>query len=169
MKQLLWGRVDTPFGPIGVGVTDSGLARVALEASSIETAAAGSGQPAAMLDKARRELDEYFAGTRTAFDVPLDWSYHHGESADSAPFRQRVQHALTDINYGEVVTYSQVAEAVGNPGAVRAVGSACATNPLPIIVPCHRVVRSDGKLGNYAGGTDMKRRLLALEGYAAPG
>lgn len=166
MNQLLWRRVDTPFGPIALGATDSGLARVALDSSAVEATDAGSNVQEAVLEQAIGELDEYFAGTRTAFDVPLDWSYHHGESADSVPFRQRVQHALTDIGYGEVVTYSQLAKRVGNPGAVRAVGTACATNPLPIIVPCHRVVRSDGKLGNYAGGTEMKRQLLALEGYA---
>lgn len=108
------------------------------------------------LDPVARELDEYFSGVRTDFDVPLDRSLSTG-------FRQTVQIELSQIPYGTTLTYRQVADRVGNPAAVRAVGSACATNPLPIVVPCHRVLRTDGSLGGYLGGLDVKSELLRLE------
>jgi methylated-DNA-[protein]-cysteine S-methyltransferase len=110
----------------------------------------------ARLDEPARQLDEYFAGTRHSFDVPLDHALSGG-------FRARVQHSLPDIGYGRTATYAEVAAAVGNPKAVRAVGTACATNPLPVVVPCHRVLRSDGTLGGYVGGAAVKRELLELE------
>ena len=110
----------------------------------------------ARLETTARELDEYFAGRRRAFDVPLDWQL-------SAGFRSTVLHHLPEIGYGHTATYAAVAELAGNPKAVRAVGSACATNPLPVVVPCHRVVRSDGTMGGYRGGLDAKRLLLAME------
>ena len=108
------------------------------------------------LDSVARELDEYFTARRSRFDLPLDFSLSHG-------FRRTVLGHLPEIAYGSTESYAQVAEAAGSPRAVRAVGSACATNPLPVIVPCHRVVRSDGSLGGYVGGLDAKRTLLALE------
>jgi methylated-DNA-[protein]-cysteine S-methyltransferase len=111
---------------------------------------------ASRLDPAARELDEYFAGTRHQFDVPLDFSLSRG-------FRLSVLEHLPQIAYGHTESYAQVALAAGSPRAVRAVGTACATNPLPVIVPCHRVVKSDGSFGNYLGGTEAKRALLALE------
>ena len=111
------------------------------------------------LDGAARELEEYFGGRRQAFDLPLDRSLAKG-------FRLLVQQHLPEIGYGQTRSYRQVAELVGNPKAVRAVASACATNPLPVIVPCHRVVKSDGTAGDYVGGSAAKTILLTLEGGA---
>jgi methylated-DNA-[protein]-cysteine S-methyltransferase len=108
------------------------------------------------LDEAARQVEEYFAGTRHRFDLPLDYRLSGG-------FRRTVQQLLPSIEYGHTLSYKQVAELVGNPKAVRAVGTACATNPLPVVVPCHRVLRTDGALGGYIGGLDAKTTLLALE------
>ena len=108
------------------------------------------------LDAAARELDEYFAGRRHAFDLPLDWRL-------SAGFRRTVLSHLPEIGYGHTASYAAVAQLAGNPKAVRAVGTACATNPLPVVVPCHRVVRADGSMGGYRGGPEAKRTLLTLE------
>src|SRR5204863_2916093 len=107
-------------------------------------------------DTVARQLDEYFAGRRRAFDVPLDFQLVHG-------FRRTVVAHLCEIAYGTTESYATVAAAAGSPAAVRAVGSACSHNPIPVIVPCHRVVRSDGTIGQYLGGTEMKAALLALE------
>ena len=109
---------------------------------------------------AASKVAEYFAGTRRAFDVPLDRRLSSG-------FRAAVLAHLAEIGYGHTESYAQVAAAAGNARAVRAVGSACATNPLPVVVPCHRVVRSDGSWGGYVGGPDAKRALLTLEGVGA--
>jgi methylated-DNA-[protein]-cysteine S-methyltransferase len=113
----------------------------------------------ARLDLAAREIEEYFVGRRTRFDLPLDFRL-------SAGFRRTVLAQLPDIAYGTTATYAAIAAAAGNPKAVRAVGSACATNPLPLVVPCHRVVRSDGTIGQYVGGVDAKQTLLTLEAAA---
>jgi methylated-DNA-[protein]-cysteine S-methyltransferase len=110
----------------------------------------------ARLDPVARELEEYFAGERRGFDLALDWRL-------SAGFRSTVLHHLPEIGYGHTATYAAVAELAGSPKAVRAVGTACATNPIPLVVPCHRVVRSDGTLGRYRGGDEAKRALLSLE------
>ena len=111
------------------------------------------------LDEAARQLDEYFAGSRRAFDLPVDLRLAHG-------FRRDVLDHLLAIPYGRTESYAEVARAAGNPKAVRAVGSACAHNPVPVVVPCHRVVRSDGSIGQYLGGTETKVWLLALESAA---
>ena len=111
------------------------------------------------LDEVAGQLDEYFAGRRHAFDLPLDWTLSKG-------FRSVVLHTLPGIGYGHTASYAAVARLTGNPNAVRAVGSACATNPLPVVVPCHRVVRSDGAMGGYLGGVEAKRMLLGLEAAA---
>jgi methylated-DNA-[protein]-cysteine S-methyltransferase len=108
------------------------------------------------LDPVAREIDEYFAGHRTTFDVPLDLRLATG-------FRREVILRLPDIGYGRTYTYAQMAAATGSPGAVRAVGTACARNPLPIVLPCHRVVRSDGSFGGYRGGPEAKHTLLTME------
>jgi methylated-DNA-[protein]-cysteine S-methyltransferase len=108
------------------------------------------------LDRAARQLDEYFAGRRRRFEVPVDLRLAHG-------FRRTVLEHLPNIAYGTTATYAAVALAAGSPQAVRAVGSACARNPLPVVVPCHRVVRSDGTIGGYAGGSAAKHILLGLE------
>lgn len=165
--------LDTPIGNLLIAATDRGVVRVAFASEGHDavldalatrlgsrilrmTSTRGVGGE---LDAAARELDEYFAGHRTAFDLPLDLSLSTG-------FRRTVLGHLREIAYGSTESYAQVAEAAGSPRAVRAVGSACATNPLPVIVPCHRVLRSDGSLGGYLGGLEAKRALLALEAAA---
>lgn len=110
----------------------------------------------ARLDPAARELAEYFAARRTAFDLPLDFRLSSG-------FRRTVLAHLPDIAYGTTASYAALAAATGNPTAVRAVGTACPTNPLPVVMPCHRVVRSDGTIDQYIGGTHAKKTLLTLE------
>jgi methylated-DNA-[protein]-cysteine S-methyltransferase len=156
--------VDSPVGALLLAATELGLVRVAFAVEghdSVLQHLADKVSPRilhspARLDPIARELDEYFAGGRRAFDVPLDWQLSGG-------FRSTVLHHLPDIGYGHTASYAAVAKLAGNPRAVRAVGSACATNPLPVVVPCHRVVRSDGAMGGYLGGVDAKRTLLTLE------
>jgi methylated-DNA-[protein]-cysteine S-methyltransferase len=110
------------------------------------------------LDEERRELEDYFEGRRQHFDVPVDWSL------TSPGFRSRALHAVARIPYGKTKTYAEIARAAGNPRAYRAAGTACGHNPIPLIVPCHRVLQSGGGVGNYGGGPEMKRGLLDLEG-----
>lgn len=165
--DIAYTTIDTPVGSLLLAATDEGLVRVAYERQGHDTALemlAAKLSPRILhapkrLDAAAIQIDEYFAGRRTAFDLPLDFSLSSG-------FRQLVQRHLSDIAYGHTETYRQVAATVGNPRAVRAVGSACATNPLPIVVPCHRVLRTDGTVGGYAGGADAKNTLLSLEAAA---
>jgi methylated-DNA-[protein]-cysteine S-methyltransferase len=111
----------------------------------------------ARLDPLRRELEEYFAGSRTTFDVPIDWAL-------VGPFGRRVLHATAAIPFGEVRTYAQVARQAGSPRASRAAGNALGANPMPIVVPCHRVLRTGGALGGYTGGLHRKQALLRIEG-----
>jgi methylated-DNA-[protein]-cysteine S-methyltransferase len=159
--------VDSPVGSLLVAATELGLVRVAYASENHDTVLqtlADRVSPRILLAPARldtvaRELDEYFAGDRRGFDVPLDWRL-------SAGFRSVVLHHLPEIGYGHTASYAVVARLAGNPKAVRAVGSACATNPLPVVVPCHRVVRSDGSMGGYLGGVEAKRTLLTLEAAA---
>ncbi|GAA5158050.1 methylated-DNA--[protein]-cysteine S-methyltransferase [Pseudonocardia eucalypti] len=156
--------VDSPVGQLLLAATAQGLVRVAFHREghdSVLGALAGSVSPRILaapsrLDKAARQLDEYFAGRRTAFDLPLDFRLARG-------FRLAVLRHLTVIPYGGTESYTQVAAAAGSPRAVRAAGTACATNPLPLVVPCHRVVRSDGSSGGYRGGAEAKQTLLTLE------
>ncbi|MBV9721143.1 MAG: methylated-DNA--[protein]-cysteine S-methyltransferase, partial [Mycobacterium sp.] len=111
----------------------------------------------ARLDTVARQLDEYFAGYRRTFDIPLDWQLSKG-------FRRTVlSHLAVDIGYGSTATYGTLAQLSGSPKAVRAVGTTCATNPIPVVVPCHRVIRADGNLGDYRGGPAAKRVLLDVE------
>ena len=156
--------VDSPVGTLLLAATPIGLVRVAyateghdavLQQLSDGISARVLRHPV-RLDAAARQLDEYFAGRRQQFDVVLDWRL-------SAGFRSAVLHHLPEIPYGRTATYADVAAMAGRPRASRAVGSACATNPLPVVVPCHRVVRSDGALGGYLGGVEAKAVLLALE------
>ncbi|QXT63373.1 methylated-DNA--[protein]-cysteine S-methyltransferase [Tessaracoccus palaemonis] len=164
LLELRVRTVDSPVGPLLLAATGSGLVRVAFEREGFDVvlqSLADRVSPRILeapggLDDAVRELDEYFDGCRTSFDLPVD-------HALSAGFRATVQAFLPHIAYGRTLTYKEVAQRVGNPNAVRAVGTACATNPLPIVVPCHRVLRSDGSLGGYLGGLDAKRTLLDLE------
>ncbi len=156
--------MDSPIGQLMLVSTDAGLIKIAFENENFDHVLMDLGQrigPRLLLSPERlepveRELTQYFEGERRDFDLTLDLSLTRG-------FRQMVQQHLVDIAYGTTQSYKEVATSVGNPNATRAVGSACATNPLPIVLPCHRVLRSDGSLGGYAGGLDAKRTLLALE------
>ena len=163
--DVAYRTVDTPVGPLLLAATEQGLVRVAYPNQghdAVLQALADRISPRvlhapARLDAVARQLDDYFAGRRRRFDVPLDWRLSTG-------FRSTVLHHLaTDVDYGRTASYAALAALAGNPRAVRAVGTACATNPLPVVVPCHRVVRSDGAIGNYAGGVEAKRTLLDLE------
>lgn len=161
-------RHDSPLGTIVLGATGAGLVRVGLPAEDEdavleELAARVSSRvlraPHDALTRTRRQLDEYFRGRRHDFDVALDWRLTQG-------FRREVLRATARIPYGRTASYREVATAAGSPNAFRAAGSALATNPLPIVVPCHRVLPSGGGLGDYRGGSEMKARLLGLEGAA---
>jgi methylated-DNA-[protein]-cysteine S-methyltransferase len=162
--DVAYRTLDTPVGSLLLAATGKGLVRVAFTIENHEnvlTALATQLSPRILsapqrLDTAAREIDEYFAGRRREFDLPLDFSLSKG-------FRRSVLSHLTDIGYGHTASYAAVAAAAGSPRAVRAVGTACATNPLPVVVPCHRVVRSDGSPGGYRGGPVAKQALLALE------
>ncbi|GAA4564282.1 methylated-DNA--[protein]-cysteine S-methyltransferase [Planotetraspora kaengkrachanensis] len=165
--DVAYRTLDTPVGSLLLAATVEGLVKVAfavqdhdavLQRLADEVSPRILAAPA-RLDGVSRQLEEYFAGRRTRFDLPLDWRLSKG-------FRREVLTHLRDIGYGRTESYAQVAAAAGSPRAVRAVGTACATNPLPVVVPCHRVVRSDGSPGGYAGGPDAKRALLALESAA---
>lgn len=164
LLDVAYRTMDTPVGTLLLAATARGLVRVAYEREGLDAvldALAERISPRilhapARLDASVRQLEEYFAGARRAFDLPLDHALSSG-------FRQAVQRCLPRIRYGGTASYKQVAEIVGSPKAVRAVGTACATNPLPVVVPCHRVVRTDGKPGGYVGGLDAKVTLLALE------
>ncbi|WP_425359395.1 methylated-DNA--[protein]-cysteine S-methyltransferase [Arthrobacter celericrescens] len=166
-RQLIdvsYRTVDSPLGRLLLAATERGLVRVAFaleDHDAVLQALADKLGPRILeapsrLDTTARELEEYFAGTRRSFDVPLDFALSRG-------FRLSVLEHLPHIAYGSTESYADVAKAAGSPKAVRAVGSACATNPLPVVVPCHRVVRSDGSFGGYLGGPEAKRTLLALE------
>jgi len=167
LLDVAYTTIDSPVGALLLAATPHGLVRVAyavedhdrvLDTLSHRISARVLRAPR-RLDAAARELDEYFSGRRRVFDLPLDLSL-------SAGFRQLVQRHLPEIGYGQTRTYGQVAALVGNPRAVRAVGTACATNPLPVVVPCHRVLRADGAVGGYIGGPDAKKALLRLEAAA---
>jgi methylated-DNA-[protein]-cysteine S-methyltransferase len=162
--DVAYRTVDSPVGELLIASTDAGLVRVAYAVEnhdSVLQALADRISPRvlnapARLDAVARELDEYFAGDRQTFDVALDWQL-------SAGFRNTVLRHLPEISYGHTASYAAVAQLAGNAKAVRAVGSACGHNPIPIVVPCHRVVRSDGTMGGYLGGAEAKRTLLDLE------
>lgn len=151
--------VPSPVGPLLLVGGASGLTRVAFAGEDHERvlAAAGPVRPdTGELDTAAHRLGEYFAGHLRTFDLPLD-------PGDLPPFRRRVLDVLREIPYGATLTYAGLAERAGNPRAVRAAASACATNPLPIVVPCHRIVPAGGGIGRYLGGEPAKRRLIDLE------
>jgi methylated-DNA-[protein]-cysteine S-methyltransferase len=155
---------DSPFGSLLLAASPEGLVRVAFEGEGHDAVLAQLATAISprilrsprRTDDLARQLDEYFAGRRRHFDVPVDLQLVHG-------FRRAVISHLRDIAYGRTESYAAVAKAVGNPAAVRAVGSACRHNPIPVVVPCHRVVRSDGTIGQYLGGTDVKQALLTME------
>ncbi|MEV8630957.1 methylated-DNA--[protein]-cysteine S-methyltransferase [Streptosporangium sp. NPDC051023] len=162
--DVAYRTLETPVGSLLLAATGEGLVRVAyaredhekvLEQLATDVSPRVLRAPA-RLDGTARELEEYFAGRRHLFDLPLDFRLARG-------FRRTVLSHLREIGYGATASYATVAQAAGSPRAVRAVGTACATNPLPIVVPCHRVVRSDGTIGQYVGGTEAKKALLGLE------
>ena len=165
LLDVAYARMDSPLGELLVAVTPRGLVRVAYEDESedevLEELAARV-SPRVLrapdrTDAVRRELDTYFSQRRRTFETPLDWSLVRG-------FARGVLGATAGVPYGEVTTYSAMAAAAGSPRAYRAAGNALGSNPIPIVVPCHRVLHADGGLGGYAGGLDRKRHLLQLEG-----
>jgi methylated-DNA-[protein]-cysteine S-methyltransferase len=167
LLDVAYTTIDSPVGTLLLAATPQGLVRVAYDVEDHDRVLDTLAQrlsPRVLwapkrLDTAARELDEYFGRQRRVFDLPLDLSLSTG-------FRQLVQRHLPEIGYGQTRTYKQVAELVGNPKAVRAVGTACATNPLPVVVPCHRVLPASGAPGGYVGGPDAKKALLSLEAAA---
>lgn len=167
LVDVAYTTIDSPVGALLLAATPRGLLRVVYANENHDRALEVLAQKISprilrapgRLEAAVRELDEYFGRRRKMFDLPLDLSLSRG-------FRQLVQAHLPEIGYGQTRTYGEVAGLVGNPKAVRAVGTACATNPLPIVVPCHRVLRSDGTLGGYIGGLEAKTMLLSLEAAA---
>jgi len=168
--DVVYARVDSPLGPLVAAATPRGLARLAYEdfnggLDAVLDRLAVRLSPRiveapARLDGVRRELDEYFAGRRRGFDVPVDLALVGG------PFARRLLEACAAISFGATASYRDVAGRAGNPRAVRAAGNALSANPVPIVVPCHRVLRTGGGLGGYTGGVDRMERLLALEGAA---
>ena len=164
LLDVAYRTVDSPLGLLLLAATPLGLVRVAFAVEDHDLVLAQLAErisprlihDSARLDHAAREIDDYFRKRRRRFDVSLDLQLAHG-------FRRAVLDHLPDIAYGTTASYAAIAVAAGSPKAVRAVGSACATNPLPVVLPCHRVVRTDGTLGGYVGGLDAKRALLSLE------
>jgi methylated-DNA-[protein]-cysteine S-methyltransferase len=165
--DVAYRTIDTPVGALLLAATDKGLVRVAyaredhdlvLEQLANRVSPRVLRAPA-RLDLAAIQIEEYFAGRRSLFDLPLDFQLSHG-------FRRTVLAHLGQISYGTTASYAAIAAAAGNPKAVRAAATACATNPLPVVVPCHRVVRSDGTIGQYVGGVEAKQTLLTLEAAA---
>jgi methylated-DNA-[protein]-cysteine S-methyltransferase len=170
LLDVAYATLDSPVGKLLLAVTPQGLVRLAYleggedEADVLEQLATKVSPRVlaapARLDDPRRELDQYFAGRRRDFDLPLDWQLTRG-------FARRVLEATSRIPYGSTTTYKSVAAEAGNERAFRAAGNALGSNPIPIIVPCHRILHSGGGLGGYTGGLDRKRVLLAVEGATA--
>lgn len=171
LLDVAYATLDSPVGTLLVAVTPRGLVRLAYldageeEASVLEQLAA-TVSPRVLaaprkLDEPRRELDQYFAGRRRQFELPLDWQLTRG-------FGRRVLEATARIPYGATATYKQMATEAGNARAYRAAGNALGSNPIPIIVPCHRILHSGGGLGGYTGGLERKRVLLAVESGQEP-
>ncbi len=170
LLDVAFATLDTPLGPIAVFVTPRGLVRVAYDRENFgEVAAEVAEQVSPRIlvapqrtDIVREQLDDYFEARRRTFDVPIDWTLVRG-------FNQGVLKATAGIPFGETASYGDVAAAAGSPRAARAAGNALAGNPIPIVVPCHRVIHADGGLGGYTGGLDNKRFLLRLEGVSPSG
>jgi methylated-DNA-[protein]-cysteine S-methyltransferase len=171
LVDVAYASVDSPFGRLLVARTGRGVVRLALPSrrghaqsqDEVLEDLARYVSPRVLespkrLDEERRELEEYFEGKRDHFDVQVDWAL------TPAGFRNRALHAVARIPYGQTRTYAEIAKSAGNARAFRAAGTACGRNPIPLIVPCHRVLQSGGGVGNYGGGPEMKRALLDLEG-----
>ena len=168
LLDVAYRTVDSPVGALLIASTPAGLVRLAFSSEGHDAVLQNLSDRISprllhapkRLDDVTRQLDEYFSGRRHTFDVPLDWQLSKG-------FRRVVLgHLAVDVGYGTTASYGALARLSGSPKAVRAVGTTCATNPIPVVVPCHRVVRSDGALGGYRGGPAAKRTLLDLEGVA---
>jgi len=165
LLDVAYTTADSPFGSLLLAQTKKGLVRVGLpnqDQDELLTDLAERVSPRVLeapgrLDEVRRELDLYFEGRLDSFDLPLDWRLSSG-------FRQRVLRAINRIPYGQTRSYTEMARKAGNERAVRAAGTACGSNPIPLVVPCHRVLRTGGALGGYGGGLPMKESLLQLEG-----
>jgi methylated-DNA-[protein]-cysteine S-methyltransferase len=165
LLDVAYASIDSPFGPLLIARTPRGLVKVGLPnydaEETLEDLAARVSprvlEAPARLDDVRHQLDEYFEGRLHEFDLPLDWQLSKG-------FRRRALRAIDRIPYGKTRSYTQIATSAGNERAVRAAGTACGSNPIPIVVPCHRVLRSGGGLGGYGGGLPMKETLLRMEG-----
>src|SRR4051794_17830136 len=166
LLDVAYALVDSPVGPLLVASTKRGLVELGFDGQKeldffLERLATKLSprvlEAPARLDPVRRELDEYFEGKRLDFDLPLDWSLTKG-------FTRRVLRATAKVPYGEVSTYRNMAAKAGNERAVRAAGNALGANPIPIVVPCHRILRTGGSLGGYGGGVPRKEFLLRLEG-----
>ena len=168
LLDVAYATLDSPLGRLLLATTPRGLVRLAYVDYADEDAVlehlAATVSPRIMaaprrLDEPRRELDEYFAGARHRFEIPLDWRLSRG-------FTRRVLEATANIPYGATATYKQMAAQAGSPRASRAAGNALGSNPIPIVVPCHRILHSGGGLGGYTGGVEKKRLLLGVEGYS---
>ena len=163
MVDIAYTTIDSPLGELIIAATPRGLLRIGFENETgvlddlAERVSPRILEYPARLERIRHELGEYFAGHRDRFEVPLDWGLIDG-------FRRRVLTVTAQIPYGGVATYQDVAHRAGQPRGARAAGQALGGNPIPVIIPCHRVVRSGGGMGGYGGGTDRKEFLLRLEG-----
>jgi methylated-DNA-[protein]-cysteine S-methyltransferase len=165
LADIVYATVDTPFGPLTAAATEHGLVRLAFPEEPLDDVLnhlAHKLSPRILehptrFDAVKRELEEYFSGRRRHFEVPLDRTL-------MSAFAKKVLAATAAIPYGDVSTYTKMAAAAGSPRASRAAGNALGSNPIPVIVPCHRVLRIGGNLGGYGGGLDRKRYLLELEG-----
>ncbi|MDH6519832.1 methylated-DNA-[protein]-cysteine S-methyltransferase [Streptomyces sp. SAI-135] len=169
-QRIAWAVVGTDIGPLLLAATDEGLVNVVFHATgpvrdkALERLASrwgtepveAPGSP--LLAEAIRQFEAYFAGERRDFELPLDWSLISGFN------RQVLRELASGVRFGQVVGYGDLAGRVGQPGAAQAVGVAMGSNPLPVVVPCHRVIESDGGIGGFGGGLETKRKLLALEG-----
>jgi methylated-DNA-[protein]-cysteine S-methyltransferase len=166
LLDVAYSTVDSPLGPLMVAATPRGLVRVVYSqfrdddvvlADLARRVSPRVLEAPGRVDDVRRELDEYFEGRRTEFDLPLDWALTRG-------FTTEVLRATAAVGFGQTTTYAEVANAAGSPRAVRAAGNSLGSNPMPIVVPCHRVLRTGGGLGGYTGGLQRKEFLLRLEG-----
>lgn len=163
--EVAYATVDSPLGPVTLAASRLGLVGIAYGSgrgalTKVKVKGAAVEAPS-RLDEARLQLEEYFDGRRREFDVPIDWTRFDGFSAS-------VLKATAEIPFGQTLSYREVAEAAGNPKASRAAGNALGANPIPIVIPCHRVLRSDGSIGGYTGGVDKKKVLLEVEGLSIP-
>ncbi|MDP9189186.1 MAG: methylated-DNA--[protein]-cysteine S-methyltransferase [Actinomycetota bacterium] len=165
LVEVAFATVESPYGELFLAATERGVVKLGLPnlgTDGVLEQLADEISPRVLesperLDPARRELDAYFSGRLERFETPVDWRLSRG-------FFDKVLHVVAKIPYGSTLSYGEVAEKAGNPRAFRAAGSACGANPVPLIVPCHRVVQAGGNPGNYGGGPEMKRALLELEG-----